>query len=66
MGSKARELASEGLSQTERLDHGLQLADQMVEAYLSKLDEPLDIGAEMDIDPALRRRRFEALREAEG
>ena len=62
MGRHGRD-ALEGLSAQERFDHGLRLADRMVEAYLGKLPEALDVREGESIDPETRRRRFEALRE---
>lgn len=64
MGAEARETLDR-LSQRERFDHGLRLADRMVEAYLSKRSEPLDVERGEPVDPELRRRRFDALRARE-
>lgn len=65
MGRQARKVLLETLSPGERFDRGIELADRMVEAYLSRLPEPLDVEEGEEVDPETRRRRFQALRSQE-
>lgn len=65
MGREARRVLRDRLSVEARFDHGLKLADRMVEAYLASLEEPLDVEPGAVVDRATRRRRFEALRARE-
>lgn len=58
MGDRARQRYLERTTPTERLDAGLQMADEFIEAYLADLDMPEGLTEEERV-----RFEFQALRD---